>query len=154
MKLERMALKDVDEVMEIENNSFIDPWPYHFFVDDISKNEFSRYFVLKDNDEIIGYSGYWLSFENCDLVNIAIKEKWRGQKYGQKLLNLTILEAIKEGCEFMHLEVRPSNIKAINLYEKSGFIKTRVRKGYYEDGEDCIDMVKGIVGLSEKDFSD
>ena len=154
MKFERMHVEDVNEVIKIENICFKDPWPYHFFVDDILKNEFSRYFVLKENDEIIGYSGHWLSFENCDLVNIALKNAYQGKGLGQKLLNLTILEAIKEGCEFMHLEVRPSNIKAINLYKKNGFIKTRVRKGYYEDGEDCIDMVKGIVGLSEKDFSD
>lgn len=153
MKLVRMLETDIEEVSKIENDVFTDPWPIKFFKEDLN-NENAKYYLLKDNDEIIGYAGIWFMFENCDLVNIAIKKDRQGNKLGEKLLKLIIAEAIKENCEFMHLEVKPSNTKAYNLYKKLGFIETRVRKGYYEDGSDCIDMVKGLIGLDEKDFSD
>jgi len=153
MNIESMKLSDIDVVCDLENKLFKDPWPKKFFIEDL-ENEFSNYFVLKDNEEIIGYAGFWYMFENCDLVNIAIKKERQGQGLGEKLLKFVIRKAIKENCEFLHLEVRKTNTKAKSLYEKYGFIKTRVRKGYYSDGEDCIDMVKGLVGLSEKDFSD
>ncbi len=153
MKFSKMEINDLAAVLQIENSVFHDPWPRKFFEEDLN-NEFSSYYLLKENDEIIGYGGLWFMFENCDLVNIAIDKKYQGQGRGEKLLKLLINEAIKKECEFMHLEVRKSNIKAKNLYEKLGFIQTRVRTGYYEDGEDCVDMVKGLIGLNEEDFSD
>ena len=148
-----MRKEDLDQVLEIENDVFSDPWPRKYFEDDLD-NECSKYYVLKKDEEIIGYGGLWFMFENCDLVNIAIKKVYQGQGLGEKLLKLLIREAILNECEFMHLEVRTSNKKAMSLYEKMGFIKTRTRKGYYSDGEDCDDMVKGLIGLNEKDFSD
>lgn len=154
MKIERMEIKDLDVICDLESKIFKDPWPRKFFEEDLSKNDSSSYYVLKDDEEIIGYAGVWYMFENCDLVNIAIKNDRQGEGLGEKLLRFVIKEAISKDCEFMHLEVRKSNFKAKSLYEKYGFMEMRVRKGYYEDGEDCIDMVKGLLGLSEKDFSD
>jgi len=43
------------------------------------------------------------------------------------------------------LEVRLSNINAINLYEKIGFIKTDILENYYEI-EDGVRMVYKIAG--------
>lgn len=149
-----MSLCDIKEVAKIEEEEFADPWPARYFSDDLNNNPFSRFFVLKDNEEVIGYVGMWLMFENCDLVNIAIKKAYQGKGLGEKLLKFILSEAIKEKCEFMHLEVRVSNLKAISLYKKYGFEKLRIRQGYYENGEDAIDMMKGLIGLSEKDFSD
>lgn len=148
-----MTKDDIDEVSNIENDIFSDPWPKQFFIDDLN-NDCSKYYLLKDEDRVVGYAGLWTMFENCDLVNIGIAKDYQGKGLGEKLLKLVIKEAIKNECEFMHLEVKPSNTKAYNLYKKLGFIETRTRKGYYEDGSDCIDMVKGLLGLNEKDFSD
>ena len=153
MKIERMKASNIDTVAELEKKLFKDPWPKKFFMEELN-NDCAAYYVMKDNDEIIGYAGMWRIFENCDLTNIAIRSDCQGKGYGEKLLRFMIGEAIRNECEFMHLEVRTSNIKAIRLYEKAGFIRTRIRKGYYGDGEDCIDMVKGLLGLSEEDFSD
>lgn len=153
MNIEKMTIDDVDEVFSLEKELFSDPWPKHFFFEEL-ENEFANYYVYKNEEEIIGYAGMWQMFENCDLTNIAIKKEYQGKGYGEKLLKFMIKEAIKNNCEFMHLEVRVSNIKAKNLYEKFGFEETRIRKHYYENGEDCIDMVKGLLGLNEEDFSD
>ena len=109
---------------------------------------------MKKEEEIIGYAGMWQMFENCDLTNIAVRKEYQGKGYGEELLRFMIGKAIEKGCEFMHLEVRASNMKAKSLYEKMGFIEVRTRKGYYEDGEDGIDMVKGLLGLSEEDTGD
>ena len=153
MIFELMKEDDIDDVVSIENKVFKDPWPRHFFIDDLKNKGTSKYYVLKLDDKIVAYAGIWLMFENCDLVNIAVDSSYQGMGYGEKMLRFIICESIKCGCEFMHLEVRPSNLAALELYKKYGFIKTRERKAYYDDGEDCIDMVKGLLGLNEKDFS-
>lgn len=153
MIIKEMTNKDLDEVLKIENDVFCDPWPKKFFYDDLN-NDVSKYFVLIDEERIIGYFGLWFMFENADLVNIAIDKDHQGQGLGEKLLRHAICVCINKEVEFLHLEVRPNNLKAKSLYEKFGFEPVRVRRNYYSDGQDCIDMVKGLVGLSEKDFSD
>ena len=153
MKIERMERADIPAISALEKQLFIDPWPERFFEEELD-NVCGEYYVLKEDAEIIGYAGMWHLFENCDLTNIAIRKDRQGQGNGERLLRFMIRQALRNGCEFMHLEVRVSNAPARRLYEKMGFMEVRIRKGYYENGEDCIDMVKGLLGLSEEDFSD
>ena len=40
----------------------------------------------------------------------------------------------------MSLEVRVSNLAAINLYQQMGFAEVGRRKRYYENGEDALMM--------------
>ena len=55
-----------------------------------------------------------------------------------KLLDSAVKIMNSRGANEIFLEVRSSNCKAISLYEKYGFIKTGVRKNYYENKEDAI----------------
>ena len=153
MKIELMKKEDVETVAQLEKELFSDPWPKRFFHEELN-NGFAEYYVLREDEEIVAYAGMWQMFENCDLTNIAVRKEYQGKGYGEKLLRFMMNRAIEKGCEFMHLEVRVSNIRAQNLYEKLGFMKVRIRKGYYENGEDGIDMVKGLLGLSEEDTGD
>jgi ribosomal-protein-alanine N-acetyltransferase len=64
---------------------------------------------------------------------------------GSRLLEGTIramMDVYK--TDSIYLEVRISNIPAIRLYEKYGFRKARIIKGYYSDGEDAYVMVKRL----------
>lgn len=153
MNFREMTLDDLDGVEKIEKEIFSSPWSYKNLKDDL-ENDNAYYYVLEIDKKIIGYGGLWIMFDNCDLVKIGITTAYQGKGYGEKLLNLIIKEAILKQCEFMHLEVATNNIKAYHLYNKKGFIKTRLRKDYYGKNKDCIDMVKGLLGLDEKDFSD
>jgi len=81
------------------------------------------------------------------LVSIAVLKEYRGRGIGSALLGETI-RAVKEdyGGEALYLEVRVSNYPAIRLYEKFGFRKVRLIRGYYRDGEDAYVMVKRLSG--------
>ena len=48
------------------------------------------------------------------------------------------------GADTVLLEVRSSNTAAIRLYEEYGFVKTGIRKGYYDNKEDALIMCKNI----------
>ena len=63
-------------------------------------------------------------------------------------MNHVIRMAEENGCEDISLEVRISNKKAINLYEKYGFIQINVRKSYYANPiEDAYLMMKPLGGM-------
>ncbi|MDO4500734.1 MAG: ribosomal protein S18-alanine N-acetyltransferase [Erysipelotrichaceae bacterium] len=138
-----MKIEDLDEVMLIENDLFEDPWTRSAFEYDLLNNPYSTYYVLKNENEIIGYAGLSVSFEDADVLNIGIKKEYQGRGLGEKLFTHLIEEAKKANCLYMHLEVRESNTVAHNLYKKMGFEDIRIRKNYYA-GENGIDMMKGL----------
>ena len=142
--IELMKLEDLDQVLEIENACFADPWPRKYFLEELNNNELCRLFVDRQHDEIISFGSIWLMFENCDIVNIAVKPDYQRQGYGQKMLDRLIYEAKNNGCDFVHLEVRTNNDPAIKLYEKNGFEEVRTRKHYYSNGDDAYDMVRNV----------
>lgn len=143
MIIEKLTINDIDQIENIEKECFIDPWPKEAFVRELT-NDISAFYVLKDEDNIIGYYGLWYMFENADLVNIAVAKSYQGNKYGELLLNDAINRCKDKNVEFLHLEVRVDNNVAINLYKKYDFVEVRKREGYY-NGTDGIDMVKGLI---------
>lgn len=148
--IELMTLEDLDEVLQIENDSFPNPWKRQHFIHELKNNDLCELYVLKENDEIIAYGDIWYMFENCDLTNIAVKKQYRRKGYGSKMLRHLIKTACKRGCEFMHLEVDVTNNAAIKLYEANNFEIVRTRKGYYENGNDAYDMFKGLIEDKKK----
>lgn len=145
--IEEMQLSDLDELIEIENDIFnSDAWKKKDYEYELKDNDLSRMYVIKENNEIVAYGGLWFLFENADITTIGVKRNYWHQGYGEKMLRHLLQVAKENECEFAHLEVRVSNVKAINLYKKLGFEILRVRKGYYSDNnEDAYDMMKGLL---------
>ena len=145
--IEEMKLSDLEEIMELEKDLFKnDAWKKENYEYELQENDLSRMYVDRINDEIVSYGGLWFLFENCDITTIGTKRKYWHQGYGERMFKYLLNVAKNEGCEFAHLEVRVSNINAINLYKKNGFEIIRTRKGYYSDNnEDAYDMMKGLL---------
>jgi len=143
--IEFMKIEDLDQVLQIEKESFDHAWSKQQFQNEIDHNDFSEIFVERINDEVISYGDLWYMFENCDLTKIAVKEKYRHKGYGQKMMKYLIKRAKQKGCEFMHLEVNVFNDDAIRLYESNEFSTLRTRKSYYENGDDAYDMMRGLI---------
>lgn len=76
-----------------------------------------------------------------NLMNISVDPAWQGKKLGLKLLEYYLAHTAGMGCNSWWLEVRLSNVKAQNLYEKVGYIQVGYRENYYasaDDGEDAL----------------
>ncbi len=74
------------------------------------------------------------------ILNISVDPAEQKQGVGRKMLE-HLISIARGKAESVFLEVRPSNIHAIALYEDMGFNEIGVRKGYYpaEHGrEDAI----------------
>ena len=93
-------------------------------------------------NKVIGYLGLWMVWGEGHITTFAIHPAYRGKGFGKKLFSYALDYARNEGCREVLLEVRPSNVKAQNLYRKFGFQVIGVRKHYYADGEDALVMKK------------
>ena len=143
-----MIETDLSKVVDLENICFPKGgWTLAQFHYELLENPFSNLLVFEENQAIIGYIDWWITYEQAQLANIAVHpESWK-QGIGQQLLNEALQNAIEEECENMTLEVRISNEHAIQFYEKNGFISVDTRKNYYDDGENAYLMIKPLGGL-------
>lgn len=136
-----MTLEDVPSVVEIEQEAFTSPWTKGAFVNELTSNMFAHYLVAEYKDSLIGYGGMWIIMDEAHVTNIALREEYRGQGFGHKLLSKLQEIAMKQGAVRMTLEVRTSNEQAQRLYRKLGFQPSGIRPKYYSDnGEDAIIM--------------
>ena len=79
------------------------------------------------------------------VISIAVLSEYRRRGIGSALLREAINVMQRNyDVDAVYLEVRVSNYPAISLYEKFGFVKARIIKGYYRDGEDAYVMVKRL----------
>lgn len=149
-----MTLRDVDGVLQVEHRSFTAPWSRQAFLTELVDNHFARYVVAEVDGRIVGYAGIWLIIDEGHVTNIAVDPDYRGQHLGETLLQTLISICMANSVHRMTLEVRVSNHVALSLYEKFGFEKVGVRKGYYTDnGEDAHIMWVTLPGQSAEEAS-
>lgn len=131
MEIRKMTTEDVDAVAAIEQSLFSIPWTKQGFLDALNLTN-TCYLVAVEEDEICGYCGLYQSFDEADIVNVAVSENHRKKGIGGKLINRLLLEGKQMGINRFLLEVRVSNGPAIRLYESVGFALDGVRKGFYD----------------------
>ena len=146
--------KDIDRVVAIEEESNPVPWTIKNFKDCIEKGYYSL--VLKEDNKVIGFAILSVSTEESHLLNIGLTSLKRGRGLGRELLEKMIMAAEVMGSKKIFLEVRISNVIAIDLYKASGFKEVGLRKKYYrlkEGREDAILMSKSLKkGLISQSF--
>lgn len=128
--------QDVDAVATIEEEAFSFPWPRSAFVKELA-NDLAVFKVIEDEDGIAGYYDLWVYAEEAHLLNIAVARAKRGRGYGERLARDALAAARRRRAATMYLEVRRDNAAAKALYLKIGFSPVRVRRRYYEDGQDA-----------------
>ena len=140
MEIVEMRTADCRELAELDKICFSTPWSERSFLEE-AKNELATYLLAKADDKIVGYCGFWRVSGEAQVTNIAVLPEYRRQKIAQSLVE-KMIELCAEDEQII-LEVRESNIAAISLYEKLGFIKAGIRKRFYRDpDEDGITMLR------------
>ena len=137
-----MTMADILAVGRYERELFSDPWPEAVFREDILSS-YSYPIVLELDGEIVGYAVLWVGVGEGHLTNIAVAKKHQRKSIAKQLLTYIFrLSASLELAQII-LEVRPSNLPAISLYESFGFERLALRKNYYRNPvEDCLVMRK------------
>ena len=135
-----MRVSDVERVMEIERESFATPWSESAYLTEIS-NQSGFYVTAKLGEEVVGYAGMWIIMDEAHITTLAVDSRYRGRKFGERLLVAILDESMARGLRRATLEVRRSNRAAQKLYEKYSFETVAVRRGYYANNrEDALVM--------------
>lgn len=140
MTIREMAFEDLDQVMEIENENFTVPWTAEGFFTYLLRMD-ALFLVAEEKEKILGYCGVIMAADEGDITNVSVKKEQQGRGIGKELVTELIRRTKEQGVTALFLEVRESNQAALGLYEKMGFERMGIRKGYYTDPtEDAITM--------------
>jgi ribosomal-protein-alanine N-acetyltransferase len=126
----RMKLGDLPDVLVIESDIYPYPWTRGNFLDSL----YSGYetWILRDATGMM--AGYFLmmyAVDEAHLLNITVRRGLHGKGIGRMQLDKVKQLAQEHGMNSVLLEVRPSNVRAVQIYERYGFIRIGNRKAYY-----------------------
>lgn len=127
-----MSYDHITEIKKISDLSFSIPWSIESLEKELNNNH-AKYIVAKLGDTVIGYGGLWLILDEAHITNIAIHPDYRRHGIADIILDTLIDICKANSIEGITLEVRNSNMAAISLYKKHGFIVEGIRKNYYDN---------------------
>ncbi|MEY5003050.1 MAG: ribosomal-protein-alanine N-acetyltransferase [Pseudomonadota bacterium] len=138
-----MNIRDVEEVVCIENDAYPFPWTRGNFLDSLA-NRYQAWVLREADERLAGYFLLMSAVDDVHLLNITVRPDLHGQGIGRYLLNKVCELAESAGIYRVLLEVRPSNQHALVVYRHAGFQMIGIRKKYYpaagSSREDAIVM--------------
>ncbi len=144
LHVREMKEEDIPVVYEINRRSFTtDAWSRESLEREF-RLPYSLRFVLEMEGRVVGYSILWLIKEEAFLMTFAIDPSYRNKGLGKYLLS-EIINLLSGKATTLQLDVRKSNLPAINLYRSMGFEIVRERPKFYSDGETALLMELKLV---------
>jgi ribosomal-protein-alanine N-acetyltransferase len=155
-----MQVSDLDSVLAIEDISHLHPWTKGNFSDSLAAGHWA-YCIRPELDQAVKGSyldpavlwAYCVLFPAVDelhLLNITISPKLRKLGLGKRIMSAIEGVAAQQKMPRIILEVRPSNLAALGLYQSLGYEQIGLRKNYYPHNpqtgarEDALVMAKSI----------
>ncbi|MCA8048816.1 ribosomal protein S18-alanine N-acetyltransferase [Burkholderia arboris] len=138
-----MTDADLDEVVAIEHIAYEFPWSRGNFEDSL-RNGYLGVCLRHVTGSLVGYCVLMPVVDEMHLLNLCVAPAAQHAGAGLALLREAVRISRAERLDGVLLEVRPSNPRAIQLYERFGFMTIGRRKNYYpakhRSREDAIVM--------------
>ena len=144
--LRPMKPEDLDAVARIEAAAYEFPWTQGIFRDCLRASY--GCWVLAQHSDVVGYGVIGVAAGEAHILNVCIAPEQQGRGHGRRLMLRLIDLARWHQAQRIFLEVRPSNPKAIQLYDDLGFNEIGRRPIYYpgrHGREDAIVMAMELL---------
>ena len=148
LRLQAMSVVDLAEVMAIEVAAYPFPWTQGNFVDSLQA-AYLAHLLRNERGELLGYFVAMAGVDEMHLLNLTVAPSAQGQGHARYMLDALVVECRAASAAMLWLEVRRSNQRARDLYERYGFREIGLRRAYYPAGfgrrEDAV-----VMSLSTK----
>jgi len=144
LSIEKCHLEEIPQIALLEREAFTCPWTEEMFRQEVLLSPLSHMFVAKSGGNgiehaVLGYLIFWLVGDEFHLHRIAVKRDLYRRGIASALLTKAFTYASQYQCRRATLEVRRSNVPALQFYKRFGFAVEGIRHGYYDDtGEDAL----------------
>ncbi|NCW38159.1 MAG: ribosomal-protein-alanine N-acetyltransferase [Proteobacteria bacterium] len=142
-KISLMGFSDLEEAYKIELDVNPSPWKYETFLSSFEVGH--KGLICKKDNLMIGFIIFSPISSEAHILSISVRNEMQSKGIGTMLLKSMLDQCKVMNYKKIFLEVRVSNEKAINFYEKFGFSKDAIRNNYYTDNsEDALLMSLSI----------
>jgi [ribosomal protein S18]-alanine N-acetyltransferase len=138
-----MTQSDLDAVLVIEQTCFPRAWSRASFLAELA-SERSTSVVVELQGQVAGYLCLTVLLDEAEILDVAVDPTMQRSGIGRLLLQWACAEAVRQGATVLRLEVRATSLPAIALYQQFGFVKSGLRKAYYENSTDALLMDKQL----------
>jgi ribosomal-protein-alanine N-acetyltransferase len=132
----------LDEVMRVEQRTYAHPWTRGNFIDALHSGYQAQ--MLMADGHVLGYFVAMKGVDEVHLLNITVAPEFQGQGWARVMLDALDIWARGQQAEWLWLEVRVGNARAMHVYESHGYRRVGQRKNYYPSGhgqrEDAVVM--------------
>lgn len=132
----------LDALLVLEQQAYSHPWTRGNFLDALRAGYLCQ--LLLRGDELLGYFVAMQGVDETHLLNLTVAPAHQRQGWARAMLDALADWARARQAQWLWLEVRLSNARAMAVYERYGFRRVGLRKGYYPDGherrEDAVVM--------------
>lgn len=135
VELRQATVKDLPQIITIENLVQATPWTLKVFEVSLFTDEFYQVAFEKQSGQIVGFLICSIFSPDADITNFGVHPDFQSLGIGSKLLDKLYDQLQTKKVEKVSLEVRVSNVRAINLYKKNNFVVVGLRKKYYRFGD-------------------
>ncbi len=128
-RFEPLLADRLDEVLRVEQRAYALPWSRANFIDALHSGYQAQ--MLMADGFLLGYFVAMKGVDEVHLLNITVAPEYQGQGWSRLLLDALTLWARGQGAEWLWLEVRVNNLRALRVYEAHGYRRVGLRKDYY-----------------------
>ena len=134
---------DIPDLCRIEAECFSESWSERSFTEFFTQS-YSAAYVALHGDNVVGYAGMYITYGEGNITNVAVSYRWRRLGAASRLIDSL---ARHEGVDRLLLEVRVSNLPAINLYGNRGFVIDGTRRDFYSNPREDAFLMSLDTGL-------
>ena len=128
-RFEPLVPERLDDLLAVEQLAYPHPWTRGNFIDAIKSGYQSQ--LLMAGDELLGYFVAMKGVDEVHLLNITVAPDYQGQGWARVMLDALAIWARGQGADWLWLEVRVGNLRAVQVYEAQGYRRVGQRKNYY-----------------------
>ena len=153
-----------DEILDIQTECGLSVWSKNDYTSELEREDSIFKIALTADEKVIGFTLVRLlignsnlvntSFDSSEILNIAVRNSFQQSGIGQLIFDEIIRELEGKNITEIWLEVRQSNSKAINFYQKNGFEMQFERKNYYVNPSENACVLRRFVDKNEPQNSE
>lgn len=135
-QFEAMTPAWLDAVVQMEQSAYDHPWTKGNFTDSL-KSGYQALLLTGGTGPGAELLGYFVAMKGVDevhLLNITVAPVHQRQGWARVMLDALAIWARGQGAQWLWLEVRVSNTRARDVYQRYGFREVGLRRNYYPAG--------------------
>jgi ribosomal-protein-alanine N-acetyltransferase len=126
---EPLRVDSLDRVLHVEQRSYSHPWSRAHFTDALHSGYQAQ--MLSADGQLLGYLVAMKGVDEVHLLNLTVAPEFQRQGWARLMLDALRIWARGQGAQWLWLEVRVSNERALRVYDAHGFRRVATRRAYY-----------------------